>query len=170
MRYALIVALALVVGCGGQVAVAPLPADAPARPGEDYSLDTQARALLGGCSGAISYSVVEAAGCGSVSSSGLWTSPACAAVTYPITCHVQVAGCGKSDQLGIAVDEALKASKIVCAISPPGTACIDPATIPACEPGQTSTLQTYTKITYSCHTAWSPSPIPAGACTASFCQ
>jgi hypothetical protein len=163
-----LVALAVaLISCGGQEPLAPPPVpDTGGHPGETYSLDTQARALLGGCTSTITYSVVEAGG-GIVSAAGVYTAPACAAVTYPVVYHVQASGCALSAQIPVTLDEAVTSVKIVCAIVPPSTACQDPALGLTGPPGLQA--QFYAKVALTCHSVFQPT-IPAGACTAAFCQ
>ncbi len=160
--------IAILLVCSpGTIGPPDLPTDGPAHPGETYSLEGLARSLLGGCTTAITYSVVEANG-GAVNSGGVYTAPGCATPpVYPVTVHVKVDGCNLSAQIPITLDEKVLAIALVCVILPPGTACADPSLGIQLQPGSPANF--YAKETLTCRSVFVP-PIPAGACTQAFCQ
>ena len=170
MRYlaALLVLLAACDSSPPPVAAPPIQTTAVSDPGQTHSLEAIARAALVCNSGSLTFSVVEGSVGGSVDSAGNYTAPSCGPSFVAATYHVQASGCGNTVQIPIAVTEAVTGLAIVCAIVPPATTCSDPGAGPVpVLPGQQ--VQLYAKLSLTCHSVFVP-PIPAGACTAAFCQ
>lgn len=145
--------------CTGPAAP-PGPSVGVARPGGSYDLSPAALAI--GCAaGQVAWSITEDAvtpgQAGSITSSGLFTAPACGSPWVGASVHVVAAGCGRSVTVEVAVAEAVQGVTITDAVLYPGTPQACHAAPPiSVLPG--TAVQFYARVDLTCRQVYAPPP------------